>query len=90
MTAWLVTSGSAHADPSAASLSHSLDRVAGTGRVLYVAAHPDDENTRLLAYLANIRHVEVAYLAMNRGGGGQNLLGGEQGALLDVIRAPHR
>ncbi|HEV7555042.1 MAG TPA: PIG-L family deacetylase, partial [Kofleriaceae bacterium] len=86
MTAWLVMSGSAHAEPSAASLSHSLDRVAGTGRVLYIAAHPDDENTRLLAYLANIRHATVAYLAMTRGGGGQNLLGGEQGALLDVIR----
>jgi LmbE family N-acetylglucosaminyl deacetylase len=54
--------------------------------VLYVAAHPDDENTHLLAYLANVRHFDVAYLAMTRGGGGQNLIGGEQGALLDVIR----
>ena len=67
-------------------LAHALDRVATTGRVLYVAAHPDDENTRLLAYLANVRHLDVAYLAMTRGGGGQNLIGGEQGALLDVIR----
>ncbi|MEO7730407.1 MAG: PIG-L family deacetylase, partial [Kofleriaceae bacterium] len=67
-------------------LAHAVDRAATTGRVLYIAAHPDDENTRLMAYLANVRHLEVAYLAMTRGGGGQNLIGGEQGALLDVIR----
>ena len=67
-------------------LAHALDRLAGTGRVLYVAAHPDDENTRLLAYLANQRHVAAAYLSMTRGGGGQNLIGTEQGELLDVVR----
>jgi LmbE family N-acetylglucosaminyl deacetylase len=72
--------------PTAGALAHALDRVATTGRVLYIAAHPDDENTRLLAYLANVRHLDVGYLAMTRGGGGQNLIGGEQGALLDVIR----
>ena len=70
----------------AGTLAHALDRLAGTGRVLYVAAHPDDENTRLLAYLANGRHVTAAYLSMTRGGGGQNLIGREQGELLDVIR----
>ncbi|HEY0192051.1 MAG TPA: PIG-L family deacetylase, partial [Kofleriaceae bacterium] len=78
--------GDGAAGLSAGALAHALDRVASTGRVLYVAAHPDDENTRLLAYLANVRHLDVAYLAMTRGGGGQNLIGGEQGALLDVIR----
>lgn len=67
-------------------LAHELDRVAHTGRVLYVAAHPDDENTRLLGYLANNRHLMAAYLSMTRGGGGQNLIGPEQGVLLDVIR----
>ncbi|MGA9523430.1 MAG: PIG-L family deacetylase, partial [Myxococcaceae bacterium] len=67
-------------------LAHALDRVGTTARVLYVAAHPDDENTRLLAHLANERHLVVAYLSMTRGGGGQNLIGGEQGELLDVIR----
>ncbi|MDX2168228.1 MAG: PIG-L family deacetylase [Deltaproteobacteria bacterium] len=67
-------------------LAHALDRLAGTARVLYVAAHPDDENTRLLAYLANDRHVTAAYLSMTRGGGGQNLVGTEQGELLDVLR----
>lgn len=70
----------------AAKLAHALDRLAGTGRVLYVAAHPDDENTRLLAYLANGRHLTAAYLSMTRGGGGQNLIGSEQDELLDSIR----
>jgi len=70
----------------AARLAHALDRLAGTGRVLYVAAHPDDENTRLLAYLANGRHLSAAYLSMTRGGGGQNLIGSEQDELLDSIR----
>lgn len=67
-------------------LAHALDRVANTARVLYVAAHPDDENTTLLGYLANGRHVTAAYLSMTRGGGGQNLIGDEKGVLLDVIR----
>jgi LmbE family N-acetylglucosaminyl deacetylase len=67
-------------------LAHAVDRLAVTGRVLYIAAHPDDENTRLLAYLANARHLTVAYLSMTRGGGGQNLVGREQAELLDVIR----
>ena len=76
----------AHADTGAGKLAHALDRLGTTGRVLYIAAHPDDENTRLLAYLANIRHLDVAYLSMTRGGGGQNLIGTEQGVLLDVVR----
>ncbi|MBP1611943.1 MAG: hypothetical protein H6Q01_606 [Acidobacteria bacterium] len=67
-------------------LAHELDRLARTGRVLYIAAHPDDENTRLMAYLVNGRHLATAYLSMTRGGGGQNLIGAEQGDLLDVIR----
>ena len=67
-------------------LAHAVDRLAVTGRVLYVAAHPDDENSRLIAYLANARHLNVAYLSMNRGGGGQNLIGSEQGDLLGVMR----
>ncbi|HYD48350.1 MAG TPA: PIG-L family deacetylase, partial [Terriglobales bacterium] len=70
----------------AGSLAHALDRLSHSGRVLYVAAHPDDENTRLLSYLANQRHLTVAYLSMTRGGGGQNLIGREQDELLDVIR----
>ena len=67
-------------------LAHALDRLAGTARVLYIAAHPDDENTRLLGYLANGRHVTAMYLSMTRGGGGQNLIGREQDAMLDALR----
>jgi LmbE family N-acetylglucosaminyl deacetylase len=67
-------------------LQIELGRIQSTGRVLYVAAHPDDENTRLLAYLANARHLDVTYLSLTRGGGGQNLIGPEQGDLLGVIR----
>ncbi len=54
--------------------------------VLYVAAHPDDENTRLLAWLVNDRHVHTAYLSLTRGDGGQNILGSEQGDALGLIR----
>jgi LmbE family N-acetylglucosaminyl deacetylase len=57
-----------------------------TKRVLYVAAHPDDENTRLIAYLANGEHAEVAYLSLTRGDGGQNLIGKELGIELGQIR----
>lgn len=63
-----------------------LEKLANTGRVLMIAAHPDDENTALLAYLARGRHVRTAYLALNRGEGGQNLIGPEQGAEIGLIR----
>ena len=56
------------------------------GSVLYVAAHPDDENTRLLAYLANDQLYRTGYLSMTRGDGGQNLIGDEQGIELGLIR----
>jgi LmbE family N-acetylglucosaminyl deacetylase len=72
--------------PSAAQIQRALDRLAVVGNVLYVAAHPDDENTRLLAWLANDRRVRAAYLSLTRGEGGQNLIGREQGPLLGIIR----
>lgn len=56
------------------------------GKVLYIAAHPDDENTRLLSYLVNNRNIETAYLSITRGDGGQNLIGTEQGDVLGLIR----
>ena len=56
------------------------------GSVLYVAAHPDDENTRLLAYLANEKQYRTGYLSLTRGDGGQNLIGDEQGIDLGLIR----
>ncbi|MFM7216686.1 MAG: PIG-L family deacetylase [Bacteroidota bacterium] len=56
------------------------------GSVLYVAAHPDDENTRLLSYLARERNYRTGYLSITRGDGGQNLIGKEQGDQLGLIR----
>ena len=56
------------------------------GTALYVAAHPDDENTRLIAYLANEVHARTGYLSLTRGDGGQNLIGPEIRELLGVIR----
>ncbi len=56
------------------------------GCILYIAAHPDDENTRLIAYLANEVLVQTAYLSLTRGDGGQNLIGPELNEALGVIR----
>lgn len=56
------------------------------GTVLYVAAHPDDENSRLVAYMAKERLFRTGYLSMTRGDGGQNLIGDEQGVELGLIR----
>ncbi|UOG76164.1 PIG-L family deacetylase [Hymenobacter tibetensis] len=56
------------------------------GSVMYLAAHPDDENTRLIAYMANDRLLETAYLSCTRGDGGQNLIGPELREQLGVIR----
>jgi LmbE family N-acetylglucosaminyl deacetylase len=63
-----------------------LDRLCVTGSVLMIAAHPDDENTALLTYLARGRKVRTGYLSLTRGEGGQNLIGPEQGDALGVIR----
>jgi LmbE family N-acetylglucosaminyl deacetylase len=56
------------------------------GSVLYIAAHPDDENTRLLAYFSKDRLYRTGYLSLTRGDGGQNLIGDEQGVELGLIR----
>ena len=63
-----------------------LKKLNTVGSVLYVAAHPDDENTRLLGYLANEKKLRTGYLSLTRGDGGQNLIGKEQGELLGLIR----
>lgn len=63
-----------------------LQKLKTVGSVLYIAAHPDDENTRLLAYLAREKKVRTAYLSLTRGDGGQNLIGKEQGDALGLIR----
>src|ERR1700744_977349 len=63
-----------------------LNKLNVLGTVLYVAAHPDDENSKLIAYMAKDRLYRTAYLAMTRGDGGQNLIGDEQGVDLGLIR----
>ncbi len=65
----------------------SLKKLNTAGKVLYVAAHPDDENTRLLSFLANERVYKTAYASLTRGDGGQNLIGNEQGPMLGLIRS---
>src|SRR5438105_6305381 len=69
-----------------AQIEQSLKKLNVVGSVLMIAAHPDDENTALLAYLARGRHVRTAYLSLTRGEGGQNLIGKEQGDELGIIR----
>ncbi|MBL4678641.1 MAG: PIG-L family deacetylase [Mucilaginibacter sp.] len=68
------------------SIKQNLKKLNVLGSVLYIAAHPDDENTRLLAYLAQEKHYRTGYLSLTRGDGGQNLIGTEQGELLGLIR----
>jgi len=63
-----------------------LQKLKVFGSVLYIAAHPDDENTRLLAYLANEKKLRTGYLSLTRGDGGQNLIGDEMGISLGLIR----
>jgi len=70
----------------AAELRLALRKLTTVGGALYVAAHPDDENTAMLAWLANERLLRTAYLSMTRGGGGQNLIGDEKGPLLGLVR----
>jgi LmbE family N-acetylglucosaminyl deacetylase len=91
LAAWLllfpaILLAQANAPQSSANILHDLKKLNTVGRVLYIAAHPDDENTRLITWLANNERVEVAYLSLTRGDGGQNLIGNEIGAELGLIR----
>lgn len=80
------TSAQKTSELSSAEILLSLKKLNTLGSVLYVAAHPDDENTRLLAYLAKERNLRTGYLSLTRGDGGQNLIGKEQGEALGLIR----
>src|SRR5262245_44514785 len=72
--------------PDAAQLQLMINRLSVVGGVLYVAAHPDDENTAMLAAFSQGRLVRTGYLSLTRGEGGQNLIGSEQGPYLGLIR----
>src|SRR3954466_4232572 len=71
---------------SSADILLALKKLDVLGSVLYVGAHPDDENTRLLAWLSKERLFRTGYLSLTRGDGGQNLIGNEQGVELGLIR----
>jgi LmbE family N-acetylglucosaminyl deacetylase len=87
------TANSADAPPllspeqmNASEIQLALQKLSVLGRVLYIAAHPDDENTNLMAFWANGSLYDAAYLSVTRGDGGQNILGSELGERLGVIR----
>ena len=77
---------SLHAQQASSALFQDIKKLGVVGSVLYIAAHPDDENTRLITYLANERLLRTGYLSLTRGDGGQNLIGQEQGVELGLIR----
>jgi LmbE family N-acetylglucosaminyl deacetylase len=85
LTSSLLAPSASPDQPQPGRIALDLRNLSGAGSVLYVAAHPDDENTRLLAYLEG-RGVRAGYLSITRGDGGQNLIGTEQGELLGLIR----
>lgn len=72
--------------PNAAEIFGQIQKLNFLGSVLYIAAHPDDENTRLIAYMANEKKARTAYLSLTRGDGGQNLIGPELREQLGAIR----
>ncbi|MEJ7694589.1 PIG-L family deacetylase [Daejeonella sp.] len=69
-----------------AEIKLGIKKLNTVGSALYMAAHPDDENTRLLSYLAKEKKFRTGYLSLTRGDGGQNLIGNEQSELLGLIR----
>src|SRR5262249_30796734 len=78
--------GRAAEPPVGSAILQQLRSFASMGSVLYVAAHPDDENTQVIAYLARGRGYRTAYLSLTRGDGGQNRLGPQLGDALGVAR----
>ena len=81
-----ITNAQQPTKPNAVEIYHQLEKLNFLGSVLYIAAHPDDENTRLISYLSNEKNARTGYLSLTRGDGGQNLIGPELRELLGVIR----
>ena len=81
-----ITFAQAPKKPTSGEIYESIQKLNFLGTVLYIAAHPDDENTRLISYFANDVKARTAYLSITRGDGGQNLIGPELSELLGVIR----
>lgn len=82
--------GSLHAQQpkkmNSAQIYRAIEKLNFFGTVLYLGAHPDDENTQMISYFSNYRNANTAYLSMTRGDGGQNLIGPQLQELLGVIR----
>lgn len=76
----------AQTNASSSELLNRLQKLQNRASILYIAAHPDDENTRLIAYMANEWNADVTYLSLTRGDGGQNLIGPELREELGIIR----
>ncbi|NOQ97083.1 MAG: hypothetical protein GQ561_02885, partial [Calditrichae bacterium] len=70
----------------ASEIQLALKKMKVIGSALYIAAHPDDENTALLAYLSKEKMFQTGYLSITRGDGGQNLIGTEANELLGILR----
>jgi LmbE family N-acetylglucosaminyl deacetylase len=85
-TTCLLLTASLMAQKNSADIYAQIKKMGVVGSVLYVAAHPDDENNSFLPYLTKDRMYRTAYLSLTRGDGGQNLLGKEQGVELGLIR----
>ncbi len=92
MSLWLMlaisfsVSGQSTYPYAAGEIFQEIQKLQQLGSALYIAAHPDDENTRLITYLAEGKKVETAYISLTRGDGGQNLIGTEIGKNLGIIR----
>ncbi|MDQ3392600.1 MAG: PIG-L family deacetylase [Bacteroidota bacterium] len=88
LTCWFYSYTSAQEPKryNAAEIQLALNKLTVLGSALYIAAHPDDENTRLIAWLSNEKLVNTAYFSVTRGDGGQNLIGTETGVALGLIR----
>ena len=85
-TTCLLLMASLMAQKTSADIYAQIKKMGVVGSVLYVAAHPDDENNSFLPYLTKDRMYRTAYLSLTRGDGGQNLIGKEQGVELGLIR----
>jgi len=81
-----LVSGQTSLQLNSADIKLGIKKLNTVGSALYIAAHPDDENTRLLSYLAKEKKFRTGYLSLTRGDGGQNLIGNEQSELLGLIR----
>lgn len=85
-TVIVIVSAGQNTQYSSGEFIQALKKLNTVGSVLYIAAHPDDENTRFITYMSKEKNFRTSYLSLTRGDGGQNLIGKEQGEALGLIR----